>query len=380
METTYPVYPKFHALDNFDDLPPHCREDFAALAALSFDLDLAWFQHLIRHSLRKGEIPRLYLVESEGGARVWLPACIRKTGFGGVHVDALVSFYSTFYAPVLPAAGAEALLQFLFRRLRDTQPGLSELRFYPMDPDSREFAGLFAGLRASGLIPFRYYCFGNWYLSCRGMAWEQYLKTRTKKMRSNIKRAEKQFLEARGKFALITHGESALETAIAGYDLVYRSSWKSEEAFPEFVPGLIRMASAAGWLRLGLAYLEEKPVAAQIWLVCHGKACIYKVAYDENHSRLSPGTALTAYMLKHVLENEGVAEVDYLVGDDSYKKTWMSHRRERWGIVAYNPSNFFGMAGIGRQWAGILYKQAKGFVQSWKPAFQQNLRRISPDS
>ncbi len=32
-----------------------------------------------------------------------------------------------------------------------------------------------------------------------------------------------------------------------------------------------------------------------------------------------------------------VLDVDYLTGDDPYKKDWMTHRRERWGITAFNP-------------------------------------------
>jgi hypothetical protein len=47
-----------------------------------------------------------------------------------------------------------------------------------------------------------------------------------------------------------------------------------------------------------------------------------------------------------------VAEVDYLIGDDAYKQDWMSHRRERWGIVAYNPRTLFGLAGALKQMLG----------------------------
>jgi CelD/BcsL family acetyltransferase involved in cellulose biosynthesis len=62
-------------------------------------------------------------------------------------------------------------------------------------------------------------------------------------------------------------------------------------------------------------------------------------------------------MMQHVIDVDEVVEVDYLVGDDPYKKDWMNHRRERWGIVAYNPSTFLGVVGIVRQVLGILYKK-----------------------
>jgi hypothetical protein len=41
-------------------------------------------------------------------------------------------------------------------------------------------------------------------------------------------------------------------------------------------------------------------------------------------------------MFQHALEKDRVAEIDYLTGDDPYKSAWMSHRRERIGLIASN--------------------------------------------
>jgi hypothetical protein len=48
-----------------------------------------------------------------------------------------------------------------------------------------------------------------------------------------------------------------------------------------------------------------------------GRAEIFKVAYDEAHKALSPGTLVTALVMEHVLEVDRVREVDYLTGDDA---------------------------------------------------------------
>ena len=109
------------------------------------------------------------------------------------------------------------------------------------------------------------------------------------------------------------------------------------------------MCARQGWLRLGLAFIGEQPVAAQFWLVLHGRACIYKVSYNEKFSEFSPGSLLTGHLMRHVIEVDQVREVDYLIGDDAYKKIWMSHRRERWGIVAYNPRTLGGLWGALRE-------------------------------
>ena len=116
-----------------------------------------------------------------------------------------------------------------------------------------------------------------------------------------------------------------------------------------FVPGLIRCCAQQGWLRLGVVWLQEQPVAAQLWIVAHGKAAIYKLAYDEAFKALGSGTVLTARLMRQVLEHDGVAEVDYLMGDDAYKRSWMSHRRERRGLVAHNPRTLRGLTGAARE-------------------------------
>jgi CelD/BcsL family acetyltransferase involved in cellulose biosynthesis len=67
---------------------------------------------------------------------------------------------------------------------------------------------------------------------------------------------------------------------------------------------------------------------------------------------------LTALLMEHVIEVDKVAEVDYLIGDDPYKKTWMSHRRERWGVIAYNPRSLAGLAGWTREALARLVKSA----------------------
>ncbi|MEY3264062.1 MAG: hypothetical protein RL717_1539, partial [Pseudomonadota bacterium] len=92
--------------------------------------------------------------------------------------------------------------------------------------------------------------------------------------------------------------------------------------------------------------LNGQAIAAQLWVVVNKKSYIFKVAYDEKFKSNAPGTLVTAMLMKHVITHDKVSEVDFLTGDDSYKKNWMSHRRERWGIIAYNPKTLGGAAGL----------------------------------
>ena len=54
----------------------------------------------------------------------------------------------------------------------------------------------------------------------------------------------------------------------------------------------------------------------------------------------------------------------YLIRDDPYKKTWMSHRRKRWGIIAYNPKILNGILGLSKEVLGRTLKPVVARVRA----------------
>jgi CelD/BcsL family acetyltransferase involved in cellulose biosynthesis len=120
------------------------------------------------------------------------------------------------------------------------------------------------------------------------------------------------------------------------------------------------MSAREGWLRLGIACYDKVTVASQIWMVMNGTAYIFKLAYDEDYKKLSPGTVLTSFMMEYVINTDAVSTIDYLSGDDNYKKDWMSLRRERHGMAAYNPSTLRGVAMLIGYNLKCLYKKLRG--------------------
>ena len=93
-------------------------------------------------------------------------------------------------------------------------------------------------------------------------------------------------------------------------------------------------AASRGRLRLGVAWLNDVAIAAQFWTVAHGVVEIHKLAYDEDHKALGAGTALSAAMFERALHDDQAHTIDYLIGDDSYKASWMNVRQQRSGLVA----------------------------------------------
>jgi CelD/BcsL family acetyltransferase involved in cellulose biosynthesis len=323
--------------------PPDLQKLFALAEKEDFHCGVAWYSNLTDAVFADHAGVRFYVLRQGEQAIAVLPVQIVKH-HRVKQVESLSNYYTALYAPALaPGLKARDLVPLIRAVLRAHAP-VASLRFSPMDPRSRPYRLLFGGLRDAGLAPFEFFCFVNWHLA--GFDdWAGYLASRHGSLRNTIKRMGKKFAHDGGTLELI-EGGAGLDRGIDAYEKVYAHSWKKPEPYPAFVPGLARTCAASGWLRLGVAWIAGKPVAAQIWIVANGRASIYKLAYDEDYKGYAPGTLLTALLMQHVMEEDQVLEVDYLIGDDPYKQAWMNHRRERWGIVAYNPKTLSGALGM----------------------------------
>lgn len=334
----------------------------------NIEVSIDWFR-LLQNNVYPGDPGiRYYFVAKGNTPTTILP--LKLTTRGKVRsVESLTNYYTALYSPLLSADGNLSALRDMLQHASHDHKGAHVMRFVPMDTDSPAYAELQNALRQIGWIPFRFFCFGNWFLRVDDH-WDGYLKKRSANLRSSIKRRSKEFSAKGGTLEIIT-GPEDIASAIADFQEVYSASWKIPEPYPDFVPSLIRHLSSIGMLRLGIARLDGKPIAAQLWIVGEDKASIYKVAYHKAFAPLSPGTVLTSHLLRHVIEQDRVREVDFLIGDDEYKPYWMSDRRERWGIVAYNPRTAIGLMLLTKEISGRI---AKTLGRKSKAAFLK-LRR-----
>jgi len=358
--------PSVTVYDGFDVLPKECQRVLEAAGSRDLYSSLAWYQNFTRTALDSDDRVRIYVTrEEEGESGVALMA-LRSKGLGGLagrnELHSLSNYYSSLYGPVV-APGTQRpgqLLQSLCVAITAERPRWDFVRLGPMDRGNPLFSELISSLRAAGLMVQPYFCFGNWYLPVEGRSSSEYLATLPSQVRNTLRRKAKK-LESSGRCRLtIVTGGVSLDDAIADYQRIYDASWKVPEPYPSFVPGLIRTCAGLGWLRLGLLYVDGEPAAAQIWIVNGKTASIYKLAYQEKFSELSVGTILTAHLMRQVIDVDRVDTVDYLTGDDPYKRDWMSHRRERWGILALNPRTARGAIGTLRHVVGRLVKRRIG--------------------
>jgi CelD/BcsL family acetyltransferase involved in cellulose biosynthesis len=328
-------------------LPIDVQRLFEQSEQLDFDLGVDWYSNFVRTVAQRELGVRFYVLRHDKRPIVALPVNVRRSRMPFHNrVESLTNYYTALYAPAMdPSATARQFAVLLRRISRDHSP-VASMAFEPMDPRYPAFELLLEGLRLAGFLPTASFCFGNWYLPIDKL-WGNYFLERPGQVRNTVKRMERK-LGADGGHVEIIQDRGHLDVGIDAYLKVYAASWKREEPFPDFVPGLMNMCVDRGWLRLGIAWLHARPIAAQLWIVAGRKAAIYKLAHDDAYKAYSPGTVLTAKLMQHVLDHDKVAEVDYLIGDDAYKRNWMTHRRERWRVVAHNSHTIGGIAGKSR--------------------------------
>ncbi len=322
-----------------DDLDGPLRDAFSAYEAKDLQFGEIWLRNLASRALDEKDTAVVLIARLSQADFVACPLILNShTGCA----RSLSTFYTSIYSPVVCSATPEELFIALFQHLARVKK-LSAITLSPMDNSSPLFSLVHTALARAGWKGIHsYFCFGNWIHELGGASYLAYLATRPSRVSNTITRRTRHFLNAnRGQLRIVLGGEF-LEDAITQFIAVYNSSWKREEPYPEFIPHLLRLSAGRGWLRLGIASYDNKPVASQVWLVSEGTAYIFKLAYHEDFKQLSPGTVLTAFMMEHVIEKDGVSRIDYLTGDDDYKKNWMSVRRERHGIAAYNPRTLHG--------------------------------------
>lgn len=355
--------PSVEVFHHPDALPPDAQKLMSQAEQRNVELGMAWYRNLVNTVYPNCPGLRFYVLRHGPQVVAVLPLIAERTALGW-RLASLSNYYTALYEPVLVAGLKPSELGTLLAAVRSDFPGTSTFKFSPMDPRSHSYQTLLPALRLQGWVPFEFFAFGNWHLPVKHN-WKDYLASRDGMLRSTLKRMTKKFLGDGGTLQLISQAAD-MPTAIAAYERVYANSWKKPEPFQKFSPGLLQTCASQGWLRLELAWLNGQPVAAQLWIVAHGRAEIYKLAYDEAYKSYAPGTLLSSMLMRHVLEVDQVREVDYLIGDDPYKKSWMSHRRERWGIVAYNPTSLLGLAGLPREMLGRWAKPWVARFRTWR--------------
>ncbi len=295
-----------------------------------------WYDTFISAGLMPGARPLFFVLNDQfGKARALLPC--RRNADGEPAVSSLTSFYSCDFRPLIATDGDPSATAFeLGRRLAQYLRSEAVFGLDSLDSSNPALEPFLSGLAYPGRALLRYEHFGRWWESLGGRSYGEYLGARAGALREVIRRKGAKLERAGASFALVGIGspQAEVEQGIADYEAVYGASWKEAEPFEQFQPTLMRKLAAAGWLRLAICRMEGRPIAAQLWVVVGSTATVLKLAHDREFDAQSPGTILTAFAIRTLLDKEGIALLDFGRGDDAYKRTWTTQRTPHIGVLS----------------------------------------------
>ena len=183
----------------------------------------------------------------------------------------------------------------------------------------------------------------NWYED-NIQSVDDYWSKRPSKIKNTIRRKRKKLVN-NNDFQLVVHNGDDVIKSLADFHKVYQQSWKVNEVYPAFIDEIARQFHSTNKLRMGFVYHGGNPVAAQLWFVERGVASIFKLAHVPEFEQQSVGSVLTAEMFNWVIAHDEVKKVDFLTGNDVYKKDWMSNSQPLYTVTAFNKKT-----GVGLYW------------------------------
>jgi hypothetical protein len=316
-------------------LPPSARALLDGPGREDLFTSAPWLESFTEAGMAQNAEPALVVLSDAGGQTQAILPCQRfpmpDSGPGHPSIASLTSFYSCDFRPIIPPGldlpeVAFALGREIARVLR-REP---VVRFDSLDETHPSTGPFLKGLASSGRASLRYDHFGRWHEDLGSGGIDAYLAARDGALREIIRRKGARLL--RDGAVMVIENDTA--RGIADYESVYAASWKEPEPFPAFQPALMRRLAAAGWLRLAILRLGDRPIAAQLWAVVNRRATVLKLAHDSAFDRYSPGTILTAFAIRTLIEQDGITGLDFGRGDDPYKRAWTSKRTQHIGVLS----------------------------------------------
>jgi CelD/BcsL family acetyltransferase involved in cellulose biosynthesis len=124
-----------------------------------------------------------------------------------------------------------------------------------------------------------------------------------------------------------------------------------------------------GLLRIFVMRINEQAVAMRLSSEYAGRIWEYKIGYDEQFFRCSPGILLTHETIRHVFEHRLKAH-EFLGEAEEWEEIWANDHRQYLSFRIY-PRSVFGGMGYGADAVRYSLKRARGLLTKAVPALTQ---------
>lgn len=345
---------EFKCFTRWGQLPENADRLFDEAARSSMFLSQTWFNVLIETGLETNQRLLLACVVEDNQVLAILPLMTDDSETA----QALRHLYTSLYSVLIIDSRREDIIACLADGLR--QLPYRAFRLEPIATHDENMQMFQQRMQTAGFDCSRFHRFYNWYHPVNEASIEKYMSLRPSRVSNTVTRKRRK-LEREQQVQITLYQDKDISTALADYNQIYRASWKAHEQFDALLEKLVYSFAEKGWLRLAVLYINNKPAAAQLWLVVGQKANIFKLAYDESWKRYSPGSILIAYMMQQVIEVDRVEEIDFLRGNDTYKQEWMTQRRERCALYCLKSNRETPSESLPGKLKARLFKWLKAF-------------------
>lgn len=234
------------------------------------------------------------------------------------HTENWVHFHCFFGTPLVRVGAEAAFWQAVLRTLDEADWALNFLHIAGIDPTGSVFAGLEATRQAD--IVHR----SERAMLCSDLAPTAYYEAHVRqKKRKEIRRLRSRLDElgtvAFGKLA----SDGAVDKWVQDFLALEASGWKGREgsalngdsATKMFFAEAVSGAHRAGKLEMLRLTLDAKPVAMLVNFITPPGAYAFKIAFDENYARFSPGVLIKIENLK-TLDRQDIDWTDSCAVED----------------------------------------------------------------
>lgn len=213
------------------------------------------------------------------------------------------------------------------------------------------------------------------YVPIAGETWDSYLGARSRNFRSQIRRKERALRGEYGATFRRAAEPDRIAADVKSFFALHHARWSDRDGGSTIAADRVHafhadFAAAAlerGWLRLWFLEAGGRAVAAWYGWRVGDRYAYYQAGFDPRWAATSVGLVLMAHTVRSAIE-EGAAEYDLLLGDESYKDRFATAAREVETLVLagpLTPARLMAGVDVGiRAAAGRLSPELRGKVKA----------------
>jgi len=161
-------------------------------------------------------------------------------------------------------------------------------------------------------------------------------------------RGDPLFQIGRARWRLVTDGEGVAAAAEAYQSVLENNPGEAEQEPEGHGRPTASASAAAGALRFGILDVDDRPAAVQLWVRSGRRARCLRVWSDPAHASLPLDDMLIEKIAAHLIDVDGVREIDLGSVEPEFATNWAPRARERIGVIAFNPRTWRGLRSIAR--------------------------------